>query len=66
MKRTILLTGGGGFVAGNIISQNRSRNIIEAVEQREVPITGEHLTWHIFDLQDSAELGHLCHRLSRL
>jgi len=63
MKRTILLTGGGGFVAGNIISQNHSRNIIEAVEQREVPMTGENLTWHILDLQDSAELRHLCHRV---
>jgi len=63
MNRTILLTGGGGFVAGNIISQNRSRNIIEAVEQREVPIAGEHLTWHILDLQDSAELRHLFQRV---
>ncbi len=63
MNRTILLTGGGGFVAGNIISQNRSRNIIEAVEQREVPITGEHLTWHILDLRDSAQLRHLFHRV---
>ncbi|MQY76974.1 MAG: NAD-dependent epimerase/dehydratase family protein [Spirochaeta sp.] len=63
MKRKILLTGGGGFVAGNIISQNRSRNIVEAVEQREAAITGENLTWHILDLQDSAELRHLFHRV---
>ena len=63
MNRTILLTGGGGFVAGNIISPNRSRNIIEAVEQRPVPIWSDNLTWHILDLQDSAELRQLFHRL---
>ena len=62
MNRTILLTG-GGFVAGNIISQNRSRNIIEAVEQRAVPILSDNLTWHILDLQDSAQLRRLFHRV---
>jgi len=63
MNRTILLTGAGGFVAGNIISQNRCRNIIEAVEQRAVPILSDNLTWHILDLQDSAELRQLFHSL---
>ena len=65
MKKKILLTGGGGFAAGNIISQaNIDSNFeIHAIELREVPFNQERLIWHILDLQDSERLKDTFYRV---
>ena len=54
MKRKILVTGGGGFAAGNIIRRARSYENIEmhALELHNVAMTQERVTWYQLDLMD--------------
>ncbi|MEW5815745.1 MAG: NAD(P)-dependent oxidoreductase [Spirochaetota bacterium] len=56
MIKKLFFTGGGGFVAGNIISQALRRDTkeweIHAVDQYPLPLNFAGLKWHTFDLRD--------------
>jgi dTDP-4-dehydrorhamnose reductase len=58
MKRKILVTGGGGFAAGNIIRRAGSNENIDihAIELHKVAMTQDRLTWYQLDLLDSTGL----------
>lgn len=55
MRIRLLVTGGGGFAAGNLIQQARTDPSIEvhAIEVGDVPDTGPGVRWHVLDLLDS-------------
>jgi dTDP-4-dehydrorhamnose reductase len=62
MKR-VMLTGGGGFVAGNIITQSAPGIEIHAVEAREVSFFRDNLSWYTVDLLDTPALERLFARI---
>jgi dTDP-4-dehydrorhamnose reductase len=56
MKKTLLLTGGGGFVGANIIAQAPSGVALQAIDPYPVPLERKNLSWQRFDLRDSGTL----------
>ncbi|OHD75676.1 MAG: hypothetical protein A2V99_11415 [Spirochaetes bacterium RBG_16_67_19] len=54
-----MLTGGGGFVAGNIIGQSAPELKVHAIETREVSFRRNNLSWHAVDLLDTPALKSL-------
>jgi dTDP-4-dehydrorhamnose reductase len=64
MKK-LLVTGGGGFVAGNIIRESLGGPFaIHAVELKELPYRQDNLVWHSADLLDPGRLKELFYRAS--
>ena len=56
--RKLLLTGGGGFVGGNIIRESSGAPFeVHAVELEEAPCRRDHLVWHVANLLDPDLLG---------
>jgi len=65
-KKKIIITGGGGFAAGNIIYQAMRFEHFEvhAIELRNVPLVQARLEWHVFDLQNGEELKNTINRVN--
>lgn len=59
MPRSVLLTGAGGFVAGNIIVQAGESMTIHALEKVPVNFTRDYVTWHVLDLRDDEALAEI-------
>jgi dTDP-4-dehydrorhamnose reductase len=57
MVRNVLITGAGGFVAGNIIAQAGEGVTFHGVEKTPNELARNGLTWHALDLLDSRALG---------
>ena len=62
----VLLTGGCGFVGGNIVEQAQTRPDLElfALDNRIIPSTFSNVTWHALDLRDQGQLSELFARLA--
>jgi dTDP-4-dehydrorhamnose reductase len=56
MARTVLLTGGGGFLGANIVSQAEDGISVHAIDQVPAALRRDNLSWHVFDLQDRPAL----------
>jgi dTDP-4-dehydrorhamnose reductase len=56
MARTVVVTGGGGFLGANILAQAESDWSLHAIDQNPPALERENLTWHILDLQDRGAL----------
>ncbi len=56
MARNVLVTGAGGFVAGNIITQAGEGVTFHGLERMPAGPDGNNLTWHVLDLRDSDAL----------
>jgi dTDP-4-dehydrorhamnose reductase len=52
----LMVTGGGGFVAGSVIGQAGPEWDVHAFDRIDAPIQREGLIWHALDLCDSARL----------
>jgi len=62
MAKKVLITGGAGFVAGNIIKQSlnlKERIDIVALDRYEAVYKQENLSWYTLDLLDRAKLNHI-------
>jgi dTDP-4-dehydrorhamnose reductase len=59
MGRTLLVTGGGGFLGANIIMHAESGYALHAIDQNPAALKRENLTWHALDLQDRKALQDL-------
>lgn len=59
MARNVLITGAGGFVAGNIITQAGEEVTFHGLEKVPTDLAGDNLIWHVLDLQDSDALGEI-------
>jgi dTDP-4-dehydrorhamnose reductase len=59
MGRTLLVTGGGGFLGANILMQAESGFTLHAIDRNPLPLERENLTWHALDLQDQKALQDL-------
>ncbi len=59
MARTVMVTGGGGFLGANILAQAASELSLHAVDQNPPALERENLTWHRLDLLDRAALQDL-------
>jgi dTDP-4-dehydrorhamnose reductase len=57
--RTLLVTGGAGFLGANILMQAASSLTLHAVDQAQPPLRRENLTWHTLGLQDRKALQDL-------
>lgn len=52
----LLVTGGGGFVGGNLIRQAEGAWDVHAIDRRAEDLHGPGLTWHELDLNDQAQV----------
>jgi dTDP-4-dehydrorhamnose reductase len=59
MDRTVLVTGAGGFVAGNIITQGGKGVTFHGLEKVPADLSGDNLIWHAIDLRDADALGEI-------
>jgi dTDP-4-dehydrorhamnose reductase len=59
MARTLLVTGGGGFLGANIIMHAGSGDALHAIDQNPAALERKNLTWHALDLQDHVVLQDL-------
>jgi dTDP-4-dehydrorhamnose reductase len=59
MARTVLVTGGGGFLGANILMRAESGYALHAIDQNPAALERENLTWHALDLQDRKALQYL-------
>jgi dTDP-4-dehydrorhamnose reductase len=59
MARTVLVTGGGGFLGANLIVHAQSGYDLHALDQNPAALRRGNLTWHALDLQDRTELQNL-------
>lgn len=59
MVRNVLITGAGGFVAGNIITRAGEGMTVHGLEKVPTDLAGDNLIWHVLDLQDSDALGEI-------
>ena len=62
MAKKVLITGGAGFVAGNIIKQSlnlKERVDIVALDRYEAVYKQENLSWYTVDLLDSEKLKYI-------
>jgi len=59
MARNVLITGAGGFVAGNISTQAGEGVTFHGLEKVPADLAGDNLIWHVLDLQDSDALGEI-------
>jgi dTDP-4-dehydrorhamnose reductase len=59
MGRTVLVTGGGGFLGANILTHAESGLTLHAIDLNPLPLERENLTWHVVDLQDQKTLRDL-------
>jgi dTDP-4-dehydrorhamnose reductase len=59
MARTLLVTGGGGFLGANILRHAESGYALHAIDQKPAALERENLTWHALDLQDRKALQDL-------
>jgi dTDP-4-dehydrorhamnose reductase len=57
--RTLLVTGGAGFLGANILMQAGGSLTLHAVDQAPPPLERENLTWHTLGLQDRKALQDL-------
>jgi dTDP-4-dehydrorhamnose reductase len=59
MARNALITGAGGFVAGNVIAQAGEGVRIHGLDKMSNGLARKGLTWHAVDLLDSRALGRI-------
>jgi dTDP-4-dehydrorhamnose reductase len=65
-RKKVLLTGGCGFVGGNIVEQAQARHDLQlfAVDNRLIPSNFSNVSWHALDLRDQAQLKDLFGRIA--
>ena len=59
MARNVLITGAGGFVAGNIIARAGEGVTFHGLEVMPAGLDRNNLTWHALDLRDADALGEI-------
>jgi dTDP-4-dehydrorhamnose reductase len=59
MAKTVLVTGGAGFLGANIIVRAENGHELHALDQNPAALERENLTWHALDLQDRKALQDL-------
>jgi dTDP-4-dehydrorhamnose reductase len=59
MTRTVVVTGGGGFLGGNILAEAQREWSLHAIDQNPPTLERENLTWHALDLLDRGALQDL-------